>query len=223
MKKRWIGQGGLIPAALSSTFPCFCCASTMMESIQRDPNFQIATIHKVLIVSIASTPDIRKQIEEEYVRQWRKRGVDAIASSAVLPVGVDLDKAKVAPFAKAQRYDAVLVSRLLKKERFGPGKRTDAAAQEETQHESTLENVLFAAPVYATSYDLATVETTLYDATSEKRLWTGTSETTVVGEVSKHIRPFVKTILKSLYRPPVPDPTMQKGEVTPYPTAYRPC
>src|SRR5258708_5649003 len=132
----------VIHAALASALLWGGCATTRMQSVQRDPKFQIATIHKVLVVSLASTPEIRKQIEEEYVRQWSKRGVVAVASSAVLPVGVALDKAEVAPFAKAQRFDAVLVSRLLKRERYGPGKRTDSAAENEVQHENATMQVL---------------------------------------------------------------------------------
>ena len=59
-------------------------------------------------------------MEKEFVRQWRTRGVDAEASVEVLPAGVALDKAGVAPITQALGFDSVLVTRLIKREAINP-------------------------------------------------------------------------------------------------------
>ncbi len=84
------------------------CASTTMQSMQRSPDFQTANLHKVLVVCLTSTPGMRDQLESEFARQWKERRVLAMPSSQVLPPDVTLDKAGIAPYAKAHGFDAVL-------------------------------------------------------------------------------------------------------------------
>src|SRR5579872_6266080 len=105
----WVGAG-----FLSS------CASTTMESVQRAPDFHSTQIRKILIVGIAQTPGLRESFEDEFVKQWRERGVEAVASSKVLPADTPLDKAGVAPIAKAQGFDSVLVTRVLRRQQIKP-------------------------------------------------------------------------------------------------------
>ena len=198
---RWLSGATLGSALLLSA-----CSTTTMEQIRPAPDFQSGRIHRVMVIGVFKNQALRKEFEEEFVRQWTLRGVLAVSSLEVLPSTTTLNKVGVAPIAKAQRFDAVLVSRLLKIQRFGAGKRADltidTTAQNEIQNLNTVLQILLAPPAYATPYDLAAVETNLYDVASEKRVWSGISETTMIGKVSKLIRPFIKVILKSLYQNP---------------------
>src|SRR5271169_687570 len=98
---------------LASTSFLSACASTSLQSIQRASDYQATRIHKVLVVCITQKPGVRSRWENEFVRQWKARGINAVASAEVLPAGATLDKAGVAPIAKAQGFDSVLVMRLL--------------------------------------------------------------------------------------------------------------
>jgi len=199
---RWFSAAGLAPAILLAS-----CASTTMRSVQSAPNFQATQIHKALVIGLMKTPGLRKVFEDEFVRQWRARGVSAMASLDVLPPGTTLDKNGVAPFAKAQGYDVVLVTRLLDRHDI------DRAVHVQTFQKSNSDSnpweddndltqdlkVVVASPQYDINYALAIVSTNIYDVPTEQRIWAGITETVVTGDVVNLVRPFSKVILKNIY------------------------
>ncbi len=84
------------------------CASTTIQSIHSVSDFRSSAIHHVLVIAMIQDQPMRKTLEDEFVRQWSRRGVKAESSLVVLPLSTTLDKAGVEPFAKAQGFDAVL-------------------------------------------------------------------------------------------------------------------
>jgi hypothetical protein len=182
------------------------CATTNMESIQPAPNFHSARIRRVLVIGSFNDQALRKTFEEEFVRQWRTRHVEAVSSLDVLPPSTPLDKAGVAPFAKARGFDAVLVTQLLARRTVAPGETAsayaDATTSSDLDHMDSALQVLFAPPTLTSSYNLVAVQTNLYDVDAGKRVWSATSETEVIGKVPKLIRSFVNLILKRLYETP---------------------
>lgn len=177
------------------------CAATQMQSIHREAGFDAARIHKVLIVSLARTPEIRKLVEDEFVRQWKERRVEAVASYAVLPPNVTLDKAGVAPFARAQGFDSVMVNRLIKREAINRGVHVRQIGEPEPDNETMSQyfDAVVATPENEIPYEVAVLTTNLYDVATEKKMWSGVSHTLVTGDVPQRIRPFTKIILKNLY------------------------
>ena len=194
-------QRWLVGAAAALLLWCGACASTTMQSVERAPGFDSSRIHRVLIVSLSATPKIRELVESEFVRQWRERGVDGTASYIVLPPNVTLDKAGVAPFAKAQKFDAVLVNRLISRKAVDTSVQVHQIGEkpDETQTMSDYFQAVVASPEYPIPYDVAVLTTNLYDVATEKKIWSGVSQTLVTDDVPKKIRPFVKTILKTIY------------------------
>ena len=186
------------------------CASTTMESVQRAPGFQSARIRKVLVVGIAQTPGLRGLFEDEFVRQWKVRGVDAVASSKILPADVTLDKVGVEPLAKAQGFDSVLVTRVLKRQAIAPqvvnppGQYPAGAPTPEEPNLTDYMHAVVASPEYGSesgiNYEVAVLSTNLYDVTTEQRIWAGTTQTLVTGDIPKLVGPFIKVILKNIYQ-----------------------
>jgi hypothetical protein len=179
-------------ALLVSAFLFTACAYTTMRSI-----------HRVLVIGHFSNQAIRKSFEEEFVRQWRRHGVQAVSSLDVLPPSTPLTKDEVAPIAKTQGFDTVLVTRLLERKTIHPGEPAvptiEPPSPSDLPDSDTAWHVLLAPPVSISEFDLVTVETTLYDVASERRVWVGWSETEVMNKIPKLIPPFVKLILKHLY------------------------
>jgi len=182
------------------------CTYTSMLSINRAPAFRSDHIQHVLVIGLFKDQALRKLFEEEFVRQWRLRGVQAESSLEVLPADAPLTKDVVAPIAKAQGFDAVLVSRLVEKTKIIPGEPAVPAMEpsfrKDRQESDTLWPVLLAPPVSTSEFTLATVETSLYDVSSERRLWSGWTDTEVVKKIPKLIPGFVSLILRRLYESP---------------------
>ena len=109
---RFVGSAILVSAGLFTA-----CTFTSMRSIQRAPGFRSAGMHRVLVIGHFKDQALRKLFEEEFVRQWGRRGVQAASSLGVLPPVIPLSKEVVAPIANARGFDTVLVSRLLEKRR----------------------------------------------------------------------------------------------------------
>jgi hypothetical protein len=168
------------------------CASTNWQSMQRAPSFQATRIHKVLVVCISQKPGVRSRWEKEFVRQWQTRGVGAVASEDVLPAGVTLDKVGVAPFAKVQGFDHVLVMRLVKREKI-------VAETPEDHPLSPYVDAIVAAPNEPVDFEEAIVSTKLFDVVTEMPVWSATSETLLTGDAIRRARPFVKDILSHIY------------------------
>ena len=182
------------------------CASTHIRSIHRAPRFQSADIRRVLVIGVVKDQSLRKAFEDEFVREWRAHGVKAVSSLESLPSSVPLSKAGIEPLARAEGYDTVLVTRILNKKKVDAGEPATPyvthESDEDIQNVNTALQILLAPPVYMSDYDLATIETNLYNVVSEQRVWSGTTETAVMGKIPKLIPPFVKLILKRLYETP---------------------
>jgi len=185
---------------------CTACALTTMRSIQRVPDFRSATIHRVLVIGDFENQSNRKSFEDEFVRQWSRYGVQAVSSLDVLPSSATISKELVAPIAKTRGFDTVFVTRILERKKIQPGEKAvptiSPPSEGELQNSNSVWEVLLAPPVSAREFNLVTVETDLYDVTSERRLWSGWSETEEMKKIPKLIPPFVKLILKHLYESP---------------------
>jgi len=170
---------------------------TTLRQVQRAPDFRSARVRHVLVIGHFNNPANRKTFEEEFVRQWRRRGVHAESSLDVLPSYTTLTKEEVAPIAKARGFDTVLVARLLERKTIRPGEPAVPTIQPPTQRDpqdvKAVWDVLLAPPVSTNEFDLVTVETNLYDVASERRLWSGWTETEVMKKIPKLIPPFHST------------------------------
>jgi hypothetical protein len=185
------------------------CASTTMESVQRGPHFQSAQIQKVLVVGITQTAGLRPLFEAEFVRQWKARGVNAVASLDILPTDVTLDKVGIAPVAKAQGFDSVLVTRVLKRQAIQPqiAQTRDRLVSGMPPEDSKLTDYMHAvvaSPEYGKEsgiqYEVAVLSTHIYDVATEQPVWSGTTQTLLTGNIPKLVGPFIKVILKNIYQ-----------------------
>jgi hypothetical protein len=178
------------------------CATTTMHTVDRARDFDSRTIHKALVVSLTPDTGLRRLVEDEFVKQWRDRGVDAAASYKILPRELALERAKVGPFAVEHGYDTVLVTRLIGAQRIDPGIRADPfdvnTSTEPTLSEYT--EAVVASPEYAGTYDVAVVAAHVYRGISQHQVWAGTIQTVVARDVPDVIGPYVKVILKNIYK-----------------------
>jgi hypothetical protein len=181
------------------------CGTTALFKVERDPNFRTTTIRRVLVISLSQNQDHRRVIEDEFVRQWQPLGVTIVASYFALEKDTLLDKAHVAPIAKEQGFDTVLVSRLVGRGKIDPripawDFETDISSSDKTLSKDY--PVLVASPAYSPTYEQAVVLTNVYSVSAGKKLWSVTSQTLVTESFPKLVQTYVKEILKALYQSP---------------------
>lgn len=180
------------------------CAGTKLVSEWKDEQYQGRPAN-IFVIAVSDERGPRSLLEDEFVRQLKARGTGAIASYTVFPANVKMTKEDVLTRAKELGMDTILVVRFLKKEsgdthtplrRYAVPQGFETSWDAYSGYGGTVTDV----GVRDISYDqnIITMETTLFDTTTRKPLWSGLSETAYQGGSIKQIKPWTSTIVRRL-------------------------
>lgn len=155
------------------------CASTIVKKVWVDSARADTTLGKTLVMPAALSPVVANEVENEWARQLRGRGIEAEAISAVLPDERPLDEQSGLELARARGFDTLLVSRLI------GVKKVDRDTS---------------------AYQVGVVETKLYDTGTGQPFWSARSDSYLVSTTgdrvhdprTEEIRGFVETIIKEM-------------------------
>jgi len=173
------------------------CATTAVTNAWRDPTYQ-GPIKKVLVIGVSQKKAVQRFFEDEFVRQLRAAGTDAIAGYTILPYEEDINKDFIAAKAKESGADTVLVTRPLGRttERtYVPG-QVYAVPAPYYRWGSYYGQAY--SPGYVVEDEYVYVETNLFDLQSEKLIWSAQSETLLSAGNRGLIESFIKTIIAQL-------------------------
>ncbi len=169
------------------------CASrsTKLTSVWRDENYT-GHLKKVFVIGASPNPTVRSAFEREFVSQLKSLGVDAVPSHYSIFPEKMLDKDTIVSKIKGLEIDSVLITRLVWKDEktyYGTSYYEDyRESYRSSKRMRNLKDVTFK------------VETKLFDAGTEKPIWSAVSETFILSGVSiyEEIQPFIKNIVKNL-------------------------
>ena len=176
------------------------CASTQIVNAWQDPKFSGPPLKKIMVIGVTKQTGIRRTFEDEFVRVLDADGVKGVASYLFIPEDGEVSKERLAQAVKESGVKGVIIARLIK-------------VKVQTQ--------VYAAPYaglpyfgfhgyYSSawvgyndlpqlySYDVATSETSLFDAASGTLIWSGTTQTFSPRDVKKDAHDFAKVIIKAL-------------------------
>jgi hypothetical protein len=193
---------GLILVVLLFVAGIFGCATTEVTAVWKDGAYQ-SQPKKVLVISLFKDQTVRRMAEDEFKSHLKFSGVDAATGYEVFSGSELPTKEKVVEQVKAGGYDAVLLTRLI---------------DTRTERRAVSAGPTYAAPhygmsyggyygqgystIYATTYQVddkfAVVESNLYDAATEKLVWTATSDTWMADANQKLVKDFVAIMMGSL-------------------------
>ena len=181
------------------------CQSTSIQSAWMDPNFTGGAMKKIDVIAVGTNLANRRVFEDIFAQKLRDAGVDGVAGWTVIP---DEARAAEAPFTEAVTRtgaQGLLVVRLLGVDtrtqvtttmvptgamwggsRWGPGWGGSAFGPSMV-------------PVSEVSqYDLAMVETTLYDVPTGRVVWAATTQTFNPSTVAREAPGFANVIIGQL-------------------------
>ena len=186
----------LIGAALVSA-----CASTQLTSVWKDPSYQARPV-KVMVIGLAKRPEVRRLFEDEFVRQLKARGTEAIASYTVLAEIQQGDKGAIAAKVKELGADSVLLTRLVSKKNvqvyvpgtaYSPPPYYGSWPAYYGQGYSSM-----SLPGYVAEDEYAVIETNLYETGNEKLVWSASSET-LMGDSNRNlIISYIEVLVKAM-------------------------
>jgi hypothetical protein len=193
MKRKW---------AIFSIMAAVCwlittsCATTTLNAVWKDPNYQGGKREKVLVVGVSKNPTQRRLFEDALVAQLKARGTDAVASYTIIPTEEMSDKAAVESKIKTMEVDTILVTKLV-------AKKTEKVSSAPAPYPPTYYYRGWY-DYYSRSYgdeyeyEVTSLETNLYETETGKLIWSAFSDTYVGTASERDIKSFVKVIINSL-------------------------
>ena len=171
------------------------CASTSLRDSWADPTYAGGPFRKVMVVGVSANPVNRRVFEDGFAAKLATIGVQAVRSYEVLPqTGMipqqDFDRA-----AKSSGADALLMVHVQRVDtktqvRAVPVPMTGVGYYGYYRGWVTVPEV--------TQYDLATVETEVFDVKTDRMVWSGITETFNPTSVTAETPGFADVIIGAL-------------------------
>jgi hypothetical protein len=172
-----------------------------VKQVERDESREVAPIKKTLVVASFPRRDTNDALEDEWVKQLRKRGVDAHALHVLLPGASAADEQSVVEVVKGHAIDTVLVSKLVRT-------RTDESTMSTTtQADGSVSGMygdyqsdtsVASQGTYAVEREVAVVQTNLRDTKTEKIFWSARADSSLEDSPEVLIQSFVEVMIKEM-------------------------
>jgi hypothetical protein len=196
-----------VAVTLAGIFVLAGCVSTKVVGSWKDENYASRPA-RVLVMGVTQTRGPRTLLEEEFVRQFKAGGVDAVAGTSVFPAEELPKKEEVIAKAQELKVDAVMVARFMKKtegETYTPVRRYAVPTGFETSWDEYMGSPLGMGTVsevgirdVSYEYNVIVMETVLFDQATKKPVWSAMTNTKYQDHPLKKIKPFVETIMEEL-------------------------
>jgi hypothetical protein len=200
------------------------CATTTLTSVWKDPAYQGGQIRKVLVMGISDKPAIKRLYEDGFVNALKLKGVDAVPGYAVLPSEGIPDKEDIRSKVTEFNIDAILITRMVDKKTvdtyyppetvspapppqpyppgyYHPGYYPPGRYNDWYRYYSDVYQPV-TTPGYQVQDEIVVLETNLYEAKTDKLIWSALSDTFVEtfdrGSSGQMIQAFIQVIIKKL-------------------------
>jgi len=176
------------------------CATTTFLKSWRDTNYH-GPVKKVFVISVDKDPGRRNLIENEFVRQFKARGTDAVASTEFMSGNEDMKRDLFESKAREQGSDAVLVAKFIRKETedtYTPQGDSGDQIIFSAENDAIFQFPVTEEPERSYVYKIAVMQLTLYDTETKKLIWSSRTRTKYQGSRTEQIKPFVDTVLRRL-------------------------
>jgi hypothetical protein len=192
--------------ALFASLLFFSCATTKITETWKDDGYQGAPFSDLFVIGVAKEENTRRSFENKFVEKLQTAGVQAVASSSVMPSDQKIEKAAILAAIKKLNIDAVLVTRLisLKEEEIRSPSTSEYGRPGDYQGRyygdySTAYGYTHQPAQYTTSVRVG-LETKLYDAGTEKLIWAATSRTANPKSKIKLFDAVIEALVRDLKR-----------------------
>jgi hypothetical protein len=175
------------------------CATTRLKDTWKDPQFNGVPFRNILVIGVSRSDANRRLFEDGFVQALRASGIEASASYPLLPGNENpLPKEGIEQAVAETGADSVLVTRVLRVQRnvdISPGYVAPGGFGGRfygwygTAWETTPE---------VHTYDVLTIESTLWNVKRERAVWSGTSESTEPKNVTEVTQELAKLLIAKM-------------------------
>jgi hypothetical protein len=192
----------LITLALTAVMTS--CASIKTESVWKD-EARAQRLQKVLVIAVAELDFVQKHFENVLSERLSSRGVDAVPANKVISGSTaKLDRDAIVAKVRELGAGSVLVARVVSKEEaeqlLPGGVYAVPASYYSSGYYGFYSGGSVFVPISGTAYDSETFRmvTNIYDASSEKLVWSSLISVKVEGAREAAINPFIDVLVKRM-------------------------
>jgi hypothetical protein len=162
-----------------------------------------------MVVGVSEEGARRRLFEEVFVREFEKRGIEAVASFKVLGPDTRLTRAGVKAEADRLRVNAVLATRLTsagKEETYQP----PSVSTMPSDYARSLDRYFYdfgygfgghsTSPGTQAKHYVVRLETNVFDTDTEKLIWTASSQTVEPESIREIIESLCKNVMDRLHQ-----------------------
>lgn len=190
-----------------SMLAVLACSSTKMVSTWKADGFQRGSIRKVLVIGVFKADGMREVVEGQFVDLLKAERVEAAASHAFF-APEELKREAIVAKVRELQYEGVLLARVLDSElltKHYPAGNEATPVQVGYYDDWYKDYVVSQEEIAAIGHSVqssgtARVETKLYDARTQKPVWSALSETTIDGQDVAQIRGEVGKLVDRMVR-----------------------
>ena len=198
-----------ITLVLFLTSICCSCASTSLVDTWRNPGLRPERLQRVIVVSITKKDANRRVYEEMLSGELSRRGVQAVAGYTRFPSGERIDWNMLDKAVKNAAAQAVLTVQTIKVEQQTtiqpgyvgsyPGYWYPEAFPTWSLH-GYYGSMAHYGPSYISTYDIATIQVNLFEASSGKLLWAATFTSSEPEKVISVSQDLARLVVESLVK-----------------------
>jgi hypothetical protein len=202
MQRKRLMSLARLPAAFFAVLLLAACQTTSIQSAWYDTSYRGGPFRKIVVIASDGTTADSRVFEDIFVQKLQAAGVQAIPGYATVPPDARRQESTFAPAVAATGADGVILVRLL---------RVDTKTQVST--------VMMPGPMvgpwggfygpgfygggfYAvpdiTQYDVASVETNVYNVATKSLVWAATTQTVNPTTVAQEAPQFADIIIAQL-------------------------
>jgi hypothetical protein len=176
------------------------CAPNALVTEWKSASYAGRPFDRVLVLAATPDPEIRRAYEDAFVQELAAMGVTATAAHAVIQADGEVPAQRIVQAVGEVRADAVLVTRMIGKERNAPSYappplQAEAKAEFYAVYQA---GMAVQAPPQPHGYEVYRLETSLWDATDEALVWFSSSQTFQPGNAPGAARDLADIVVKAL-------------------------
>ena len=182
------------------------CAATQIINQWSNPSYPTASFKRILVIGVSKQTSIRRTFEDEFVARLKAAGTDAVAGYEFIPEDGQVEESRLARAVKQAGADAVITTRLVRIERqaeyiprtYGPYGPYGPYPGFGFYRWYSSAWMGFYEPPRLRFYDIYISETSLYDVSNDRLVWSGIAKTTKLDDIRSEIQEFVDVVIAAL-------------------------
>jgi len=189
--------------AAACLFILASCAQTKLTSTWMDEARVGQSFSHILIIGISDKEHNRRLFEEVFTKQLTAAGVESEVSYVILPKGIEISRDTVTAAIKGRNIDAVVVTHMVDIEKVTTYHQSMNYRANQGYHNNMygyyprVHGYVYE-PGYYTQHDVVTLETNLYEISSEKLVWSTHSRTFAPDTALEVVDELVGLVIKDL-------------------------